>query len=171
MIGDLKVTDTESTYGNYFADGCHPKLDSQDIIVKSVEAQVDFHLNRLRLGTSLLQDATVKTVCKEIVSKQGKLVQGPVASAFDSVIAEVADMTSFLGLMENKDRLNLTSIAKKMKGFKQPLSAKSDVPPPATNTLTPTQTHARTSTLDTSKDLLAPNTEIEFGLNPHIVGS
>lgn len=124
MIGDFNSD--YQTYGKYFVDGCHPRLEG-NVTVHSVETQVEYHLNRLRLGSPLLSDMTVAGVCKEVVSKQGKLVEGP---QDDALSATVDDIEGMVQILLNRDRLHLDSIANKMKKFakriKEPYSPSLD---------------------------------------------
>jgi hypothetical protein len=79
MIGDMitVVASDESAgervYTNYFASGCHPNLPEEcdSVIVKSVDEQLRLHLDRVCLGTPLLENMTVARIVKMLTKNQG----------------------------------------------------------------------------------------------------
>ena len=62
--------------GNYFAQGCHPNLTQQSIVVTSVEKKCCEHLENLGLGFPLTNNIFVEDIVTEIVKHQGKFVEG-----------------------------------------------------------------------------------------------
>jgi hypothetical protein len=93
MIGDKNAPN--QIYENYFAKGCHLKLldegDSGE--VKAVQEKCASHLYRMGLGTPLLNDMTVSRIVNRLVENQGKLIEGPVATAFESILDDCLSMT------------------------------------------------------------------------------
>lgn len=62
--------------GNYFSDGCHPKLVGKVIVSAEVE-KLEAQLERLCLGSPLLQDKmSVADVLGIVIAMQGKVVKG-----------------------------------------------------------------------------------------------
>jgi hypothetical protein len=103
MIGD-RIIDRDNNnaslvtyrYTNYFATGCHPSLpkETESVIVRAVDDQLRAHLDRLCLGTPLLENMTVTRILNMLTKNQGKLVEGPEASAFESILADVKKMAN-----------------------------------------------------------------------------
>jgi len=93
LIGDLveDPSDGSSSYTDYFTTGCHPML-TNAVIVDSVESTLQEQLNRLCFGTPLLEGQTVPVILDNIVKSQGCLIDGPAATAFDSMISDVVTM-------------------------------------------------------------------------------
>jgi hypothetical protein len=99
LIGDTEVIQCDGNnvikYGNYFTGGCHPRLHG-DVIVTSVQNQLEEHLNRLCFGTPLLENLTVSKVLNEITKNKGPLVEGVQNEAFDAVVVDAKKMLSQL---------------------------------------------------------------------------
>jgi hypothetical protein len=95
MIGDLSPSSVDGepgVYANYFGTGCHPRLPDPSVEVKSVAAVARGHLDRLCLGSPLLDGMTVSKVLGSLTKNQGKLVEGRADRAFDAVLADTVKM-------------------------------------------------------------------------------
>jgi hypothetical protein len=94
MIGDLSasVVGEPGVYANYFGSCCHPRLSDPSVEVKSVAAVARGHLDRLCLGSPLLEGMTVSKVLGSLTKNQGKLVEGRADRAFDTVLADTVKM-------------------------------------------------------------------------------
>ena len=91
LLGDETVTTDGACYGNYFADGCHPSS-IPDVVVESIEFQVEDQLNRLCLGTPLFENPTVHNVVDSILAKQGALLEGPRLETVDTFLPDILKM-------------------------------------------------------------------------------
>lgn len=93
LIGDRKVEgdDLKVTYSDYFDSKCHPTF-ANNVLVDSVEAALQDHLNRLCFGTPLLDNMFVDSVLSQIIKNQGCLIEGPKETAFDAVLHDVTHM-------------------------------------------------------------------------------
>lgn len=91
MIGDMKPGN-DKIYGNYFKDGCHPSFGANEVFVKSNQSALEGHLDRLGLGTPMLEDLSVSKTLKEITKHQGLFVEGSVRNCLQKLSAHVADM-------------------------------------------------------------------------------
>ena len=70
IVGDL--ADDTGDYSDFFQEGCYP--DCSDVVtVDAVEINLHEHLNRLCLGTPLVEDRSVRQTLAEITKRQGKL--------------------------------------------------------------------------------------------------
>jgi hypothetical protein len=96
MIGDIRVADNgDEEYGNYFADGCHPRLSpGADITITpaSVVTKISEHLDRLSLGMMMQDDHHWSTVLSMITANQGHFIQGAKQQAFDALVPKVQSM-------------------------------------------------------------------------------
>ena len=95
MIGDLSISLVDGepgVYANYFGSGCHPRLADPSVEVKSVAAVARGHLDRLCLGSPLLEGMSVSKVLGSLTKNQGKLVEGRADRAFDAVLADTLKM-------------------------------------------------------------------------------
>lgn len=90
MIGDMKPGN-DRLYGNYFKDGCHPTF-SKEVVVKSNQRGLEGHLDRLGLGTPMLEDLSVSQTVKEITKNQGLFVEGSIRSCLQRLREHVTDM-------------------------------------------------------------------------------
>jgi serine/threonine protein kinase len=82
FLGDRKDVDVVR---NYFLTGCHPI--SPSIVIKSVVNEAEKHLDRLCLGSTLVEDLTVRSVLDQICLHQGHVVVGSLSAAIDEVTA------------------------------------------------------------------------------------
>jgi hypothetical protein len=103
MIGDSEIINENGndifSYQNYFGSGCHPRCQG-DVIVSSVQAQLEEQLNRLCLGTPLMENVSVGKVLSELTKNQGKLIEGAQNVAFDLVAEDVQKMLALIDLMK-----------------------------------------------------------------------
>lgn len=91
MIGDIKLGN-DNIYGNYFKDGCHPSFGADDVYVKNNQSALEGHLDRLGLGTPMLDDLSVSKTVKEITKNQGLFVEGNIRSCLQKLSTHVASM-------------------------------------------------------------------------------
>ena len=82
---------TDNTYAHYFKSGCHPQFSNDDVVAK-VESQVRVHLERMCLGSALLDEMSTAAVLKAIVKSQGHVVDGTIGSAFNKVYFDIVKM-------------------------------------------------------------------------------
>ena len=75
-------------YSSYFRSGCHP-TSLPDVVVSSVEAKVQSHLDRQGLGSIVSEVVTVKGVVDAITTFQGGFIQGIAAGAFSQVVNSI----------------------------------------------------------------------------------
>lgn len=87
MVGDALDGDL---FGNYFDDGCHPIVSRVE--VASVMKEIEKHLELVCLGSSLVDDLTVKGVLDAIMRNQGKLVEGSLSASFNDIVRDIKIM-------------------------------------------------------------------------------
>jgi hypothetical protein len=95
MIGDKYVNRELGTqqYGNYFADGCDPKL-VDDVMVESIQVELHDHLKRLCLGTPLLENMSVQRIKAALLINQGRFIEKSLKASLEGVAADVKNMTT-----------------------------------------------------------------------------
>lgn len=98
MIGDIKPG-VDHLFGNYFKDGCHPSLGSDEVFVKNNQSALEGHLDRLGLGTPMLDDLSVSKTLKEITKNQGLFVEGSIRTCLQRLAAHVSDMRKDIDAM------------------------------------------------------------------------
>jgi len=89
MIGDLDAA--SNTYGNYFAQSCHPAA-SPIVVVRAVEAKLAEHLEAQGLGLALRDDMSIKSILDSICVNQGGFVEGDQANALERQAEIIAKM-------------------------------------------------------------------------------
>lgn len=116
LLGEAYSINGEDGFAHYFNTGCHPDLQG-NIVVKSVRDKIDFHLDRLCLGTPLVSDFCVRTVEKEILSNQGKVADGATKPLLAAITKDIREMT--VGLRQRlKNVLQLTDELKMLRSQK-----------------------------------------------------
>jgi serine/threonine protein kinase/Leucine-rich repeat (LRR) protein len=94
MVGDY-VTDPERkgqfTYDNYFAGGSHPKL-SGDVVVESVQNELEDTLTGMGLGSIIQEDMSVSMIVKSILESQGSFIWGEMDKCLDKIADDVIHM-------------------------------------------------------------------------------
>ena len=90
MIGDMDIVNEctslpldKASFGNYFKTGCHPK--TSDVMVFSVDKATRGHLERLCLGSPLLEDMTAAVIVKDVLKNQGHVVDGVLAKVQEDI--------------------------------------------------------------------------------------
>lgn len=95
LVGDCKQQggggSSNRVFGNYFSDGCGPDF-LPDVVVEDVQFQVEDQLNRLCMGTPLLEEPTVANIVNEVTKNQGHLFEGKMHEAAQLVLNDVLKM-------------------------------------------------------------------------------
>jgi hypothetical protein len=91
LIGDCTTTGHNKVFSNYFSAGCGPDF-LPNCVVEDVQLQVEDQLNRLCLGTPLMEDPTVANIVNEVTKNQGHLFEGKLQEAAQSVLTDVLKM-------------------------------------------------------------------------------
>jgi hypothetical protein len=94
MIGDEKKSEIGLVYGNYFSDGCDPKVG--DVVVKSVYTDLVEHLDRLCLGSPLLGELSVAKIKSDILVNQGRFIQNSLEESIQLTVGDVLKMKKTL---------------------------------------------------------------------------
>ena len=89
IIAGSKLSD--DMYGNYFEEGGPPQLKGV-VVVEEVEKALLEHLDRLCLGSALLQSLSVKMILSSILKHQGRLIVGDSNTAYKLVVEDVSKM-------------------------------------------------------------------------------
>lgn len=103
LLGDAISVDGEEGFEHYFNTGCHPDLQGY-VVVKSVREKIDFHLDRLCLGTPLVSDFSVRSVEKEVLSNQGKVADGAMKPLIVAITQDIKEM--MVGLYQHTKNVN-----------------------------------------------------------------
>lgn len=90
-LSSVASVSADALYGHYFKDGCHPKINNDDVVA-SVEKQLRLHLERLCLGCPLLEEMSTSAVVKAIVKNQGNVVDGMLGPALMKVQQDILKM-------------------------------------------------------------------------------
>jgi hypothetical protein len=90
MIGDFNSSTQK--YSHFFASGCSPN--APDVVVRSVESDLRFHMERQALGTPLESGRSVASIVKTILSSHGAFIEGDGPTAFSKAAASIAAMLS-----------------------------------------------------------------------------
>eukprot|EP00597_Dinobryon_sp_UTEXLB2267_P002894 CAMPEP_0170058004 /NCGR_PEP_ID=MMETSP0019_2-20121128/787_1 /TAXON_ID=98059 /ORGANISM="Dinobryon sp., Strain UTEXLB2267" /LENGTH=1211 /DNA_ID=CAMNT_0010262831 /DNA_START=1869 /DNA_END=5504 /DNA_ORIENTATION=- len=105
-LSSVATVSSEAVYGHYFKDGCHPKINNDDVVA-SVEKQLRLHLERLCLGSPLLEEMTIAAVVKAIVKNQGHVVDGMLGPAYLKVQQDILKMQTQQLQMHQKEQEQL----------------------------------------------------------------
>ena len=97
MIGGRSPCDDQGiptySYANFFQDGGQPVLSPRGpVIVASVERLIEYHLDRLCLGSTILHSLSVSKILSSILKNQGRLIEGVATTAFDLIPDDVIKM-------------------------------------------------------------------------------
>lgn len=96
MIGDLNSNSEhgEPSYGNYFANGCHPNTQpsDDDCTIDAVTVKLCEHLDRMSLGSMRVEDFTWKNSLNQITKRQGFFVEGKKSKAFQGIVGPIKSM-------------------------------------------------------------------------------
>jgi len=90
MIGDK---DSHGKYSNYFKGKCKP--DAPKVCVNLVESKLREHLDRESLGYPYRERGTVHAVLQDILSNQGKFIEGDLRYAIEDVCSSIRMMVQF----------------------------------------------------------------------------
>jgi hypothetical protein len=91
LIGDATGSGHNKIFGNYFSAHCGPEH-LPDVVVEDIQFQVEDQLNRLCLGTPLIEDPTVANIVNGLTKNQGHLFEGRIAQAAENVQNDVLKM-------------------------------------------------------------------------------
>jgi serine/threonine protein kinase len=111
MIGD-KYTHKETgetMYTNYFASGCDANVKG-DVIVDSVQNNLERELERLCLGTPL-KHHTVASTKKEILINQGRFIENSLEKALEPILEDVKSMVKSASSPDSKDNFSRGSLS------------------------------------------------------------
>ena len=93
MIEDIEDIKHVKSYSRYFTSGCHPDLSANGTIcVDSIVAKLMEHLDRLSLGSLLLEKLSIQEIVAKITINQGFQISGNGEAAFQQLTAEVLKM-------------------------------------------------------------------------------
>jgi hypothetical protein len=143
MVGDCSDK-TACQYGNYFKDGCDPKVE-EGVTVEANIVLLESHLNRLCLGTPIIEDMTVASTKTSIMVNQGMIcvvivihillmgifVEGCVDNFIQQMLKDVLTMresrqvpavVASASIQRNRDNINI-SLNNERKYYKDHLSA------------------------------------------------
>jgi serine/threonine protein kinase/Leucine-rich repeat (LRR) protein len=112
MIGDKGTRSEDVVYSNYFADKCDPRLVG-DVIVKSNKAELSQHLDRLCLGTPLLDGLTVRKTKEALLVNQGRLIVNTLECSLDRIDLDMRKMSNAASKDSVRGVGNLRSVSLK----------------------------------------------------------
>lgn len=83
--------DTKEVYGNFFKENGVPNLEDE-VVVKEVEDLLGVQLERMCLGSAILNSLSVGTILTTILKNQGRLIEGEIDTAFDQISGDIEQM-------------------------------------------------------------------------------
>lgn len=79
---------------NYYSDGSHPVLPEEEVsvVVPAVQAILSEHLHNLSLGKPLLKEMTVSRIVNQLLTNNGKVVEGDEVDALQSILVDLKSL-------------------------------------------------------------------------------